>query len=360
MKYILQPIRFVKIFLMVFLMFLLYHTIVWTFFSSKIFGLKNGEYVGDLGRTSYQLKSLYLRKLKYTLPKTHLGSKEWKDQKIDILTIGDSFSNADTGGKNPYYQDYLASYYKKNILNLKRDNIKTKPFTFILSLYNNKILEKIHPQAIIIESVERFVYDRYTKDFDFNYISDINITDIAEAKKEKNSYIPKLLLINTANYRLPYYTLLYEFKFNANKSIPRLNLSKNVFSNNGYENKLLITREDIQGIHNDKNAVLKINKNLNKLARKLKKLNIKLFFMVAPDRYDVFSKYIVNSPYPKNKFFDMIRPLKKEYYFVDTKQILQEAIDNGEQDIYYPDDTHWSYKASEIITKDKIFYDNLR
>lgn len=360
MKYILKPTYFVKIFFIVFLIFLLYHIIIWIFFSSKIFGLKDGEYVGDLGRTSYQLNSLYLRELEYTLPKTHFGSQDWNGQKIDILTIGDSFSNADTGGKNPYYQDYLATYYNKNILNLRRYDDKTRPFEFLLSLYNNKILEKIHPEAIIIESVERFVYDRYTKDFNFNYISDINISNIAQPKKEKNSYIPNLLLINTANYKLPYYTLLYEFKFNANKSIPRLDLAKNVFSNAGYENKLLITREDIQGMHNDQDRVIKMNENFNKLARKLKKLNIKLFFMVCPDRYDLFSKYAVNSPYQQNNFFKMIRPLQKEYYFIDTKQILQQAIDRGETDIYYPDDTHWSYKASDLIAKSEVFRDNFK
>ena len=96
--------------------YVLYHSIVWAGWTSKIFDRQDGLYVGDLGRMSYQVNSLVPRALVYTLPKKHLGSGEWRGQKVHMLTLGDSFSNADTGGENPYYQDYLASYYDLTIL----------------------------------------------------------------------------------------------------------------------------------------------------------------------------------------------------------------------------------------------------
>jgi hypothetical protein len=51
----------------------------------------------------------------------------------------------------------------------------------------------------------------------------------------------------------------------------------------------------------------------------------------------------------------MLRPLKKEYIFIDTKKILSPLLKQGVKDLYYSDDTHWSYKASEAIAKDKTF-----
>ena len=73
-----------------------------------------------------------------------------------------------------------------------------------------------------------------------------------------------------------------------------------------------------------------INLN-NNLATILKRRNINLYFMLAFDKYNLYSKYIVN-----NK--DGVST------FIDTK-----AIDRGIKDIFYADDTHWSYKASESI-----------
>jgi len=44
------------------------------------------------------------------------------------------------------------------------------------------------------------------------------------------------------------------------------------------------------------------------------------------------------------------------YKFIDTKKILTRMIDNNITDVYYSDDTHWSWKASQEIFK-KDMYD---
>lgn len=82
--------------------------------------------------------------------------------------------------------------------------------------------------------------------------------------------------------------------------------------------------------------------------------------MATTDKYDLYYDFIVDNPYPKNYLFDLLRETPKEYYFVDTKTILLEALKRGEKDIYYADDTHWSYRASEIISQDSIFKENIR
>ena len=63
-------------------------------------------------------------------------------------------------------------------------------------------------------------------------------------------------------------------------------------------------------------------------------------------------------PPKKPSKFDVaavVRGLKKEYTFIDTKAIIKQLIDDNEKDVYYPDDTHWSYKASAKIFEETKF-----
>lgn len=304
---------------------------------------------------SYQVDSLYPRKLTYTLPKRLLNTHPYHNEPIDVLTIGDSFSNAVTGGKNPYYQDYLATKYNLKILNIMNiTNNQHKLFETIISLYNNGWLQTHRPKLIIIESAERGVYERFAHDFDWKQ-KRYNITSLIIPAKTKDSYIPHLKPINTANYKFLYYTLKYNFKNRAQKDVVKLALNRSLFSPSAFNDKLLFHYSDVLYIKNDKNLAKKINANFNLLADKLASLDIKLLFLVAPDKYDIYYPYIKNNPYQENRFFQLIRPMPKKYLFLDTKRILRNELKKGVKDLYYSDDTHWSYKASDAVTDDEIF-----
>lgn len=304
---------------------------------------------------SYQVDSLYPRKLTYTLPKRILNTQPYTNQPIDVLTIGDSFSNAVTGGKNPYYQDYLATKYNLNILNIMNiTNKQHKLFETIVSLYNNGWLQVHKPKLIIIESAQRGVYERFAHDFDWKD-KKFNIKPLIIPAKTKDSHIPNLKPINTANYKFLFYGIKYHFTNRAQKDVVKLALNKPLFSTPTYKTSLLFHYSDVQYIKNDKKLVMKINDNFNRLARKLKALNIKLLFLVAPDKYDIYYPYIKKNPFQENKFFSLIDPLKKEYLFIDTEHILRDKLVHNMLDVYYSDDTHWSYKASNAITNNKIF-----
>lgn len=93
---------------------------------------------------------------------------------------------------------------------------------------------------------------------------------------------------------------------------------------------------------------------MNLLSKRLKEREIRLIVLPAPDKYDLYSDFIENNPFPKNKFFDYLRQLEKEYIFIDSKALLLEHINTGMQDVYFADDTHWSPIASKIIAK-KIY-----
>lgn len=360
MNYKIRYKLFLKILLSIISTFLVYHLVMWYGFTSKIFDRNDSLYVGDIGRMSYQIDSLFPRKLEYTLERKLLNHNEYKDEKIDVLTTGDSFSNAATGGLNPYYQDYLATKYNKKILNVvKLKNHEHDLFELIIVLYNNGWLKEHKPEMIIVESSERAVYTRFAKEFDFSS-KYLDISSMIVNAKKEDSYIPELLFINTANYKVLYYTLKYNFFTRASKSVVKVNLSKDLFTTKRYANKLLFHYDDIKMMENNSKKIKQINDNFNKLAILLKSIGIKLVFMPAVDKYDLYSDFVTDNKYPKNKFFDIIRPLKKDYYFVDTKKILLPLLKDGVKDVYYSDDTHWSYKASDMITDDFVFKNNLK
>jgi len=346
-------IKFIKLSLFFIAIYLFFHLIIWEKYTSKIFGRDDEKYVGGIARVSYQIDALFPRKLKYTLPKQHLSKKNYKKYKIDILTIGDSFSQGVTGGTNPYYQDYISSFYSQNILNISRSyQGQLQFFEPIITLYNNGWLQKNRPKYIIIESVERFLIPRFTKTFNFSENDFHTIDDYVLSAKTHNSYIPQLKIINTANYKFIYYNFFFQKAPKVHTNVVKFNLNKDLFSTPTFQNKLLVHNEDIISLkYYNRQTVASINDNFNKLAKKLNKLDIKLIFLVGLDKYDLYSDNIVNNPFGGNNFFDLIRGLKKEYIFIDTKKIIRDLLHNGTKDIYYSDDTHWSYKASKAIAK---------
>lgn len=321
--------------------------------TSKIF-VTSPNYIGDLGRTSYAIDSLSTRVEKYTLSRRHFNANNWKNESIDVLTIGDSFSNGGGGGKNPYYQDYLATSLNINVLNIQNINSDFSYIDTIRFLHQKKWLQKVKPKAILIEVVVREslrdVPPKYKKPF----LQDISTTNILKANS--TAHFPQPLWINTANYKAPYYYIRYHYSVRAKKEIYRLPLIKDLFTAKDH-NHLLVYHDDLNNLPNfNQSSIQNLNSELNLLAEELKKDNITLIFMPVVDKYDLYYDYILNyAQYPENPFFSLLRSEPKKYLFIDTKAILQSMLNNNIQDLYYPDDTHWSYKASEKIVKDQAF-----
>lgn len=304
---------------------------------------------------SYQIRSLAPRITKTDLSKKHFEGDTWKGENIDLITIGDSFSNGAGGGKNNYYQDYLATTLNINILNIQNIGHQYNFLNTIRNLRKTKWFIQHHPKAILIESVSRELENQilcYPK----------NTIALPEKKlfhqifrKNNPSYFPKPLLINTANYKAPFYYLKYNFSNRAKKEVYKFELEKKLFTASDM-NHLLVYHDDLNNIDSVASIVIKLNQELNTLAKELKKDGITLIFMPVPDKYDLYYEFIKNHDrYPENPFFSLLRNLPKEYVFIDTKAILLPLLKENVQDVYYADDTHWSYKASAAITHDQHF-----
>ncbi|MDD5159209.1 MAG: hypothetical protein PHI47_04105 [Sulfuricurvum sp.] len=303
---------------------------------------------------SYQIHSLVPRIEQHTLPRKHFDKNNWKNEPIDLITIGDSFSNGGGGGKNPYYQDFIATSQQINVLNIQNIN----NFSYIDTiryLHQKQWFNKIKPKAILIESVAREAINHLpSHHHTISTNDDLLFSQIF--KKNNCTYFPKPLIINTANYKAPYYYIKYHFSPRANKEVYKFDLSKNLFTATD-PNHLLVYNDDLKNINimNNK-TITQLNQELNTLANELKKDGIVLIFMPVVDKYDLYYDWIEEKNiYPKNPFFLLLRQQKQNYIVVDTKAILHPLIEKNIQDIYYADDSHWTYKASEYIANSKLW-----
>lgn len=352
--------KFSKIILIVFLLFIGINFLIWEFATKDILTRKSPEIItGDMTRMAYLPRLNYERKNSINLPRKHLNHFKYDaNKKIDMITIGDSFSNGNSGGLNRFYQDYLASKMNLNILNFNQIQGTRNCLETVLLLLNGGELKRKGVKYIIVESTQRKVVTRFLTPINLK-ISTNNTNIIAEHFTKYNNAnlkLPKISFINNGNFKYLLYSLLYNFSPNAYISkVYKEKLNKQLFSIE-YGNDLLFYESDLKSISdNTKENILEVNKNLNDVAELLSQNNIKLIFLPAVAKYDLYRDYMINKKnYPKDPFFDYFRKLKKDYIFIDTKKILSKELQKGVKDIFYIDDTHWSYKASDVISNDIV------
>jgi len=349
------------LFLLVILVALFFHFTVWNVYTKHVFPVSN--HIGDLGRLSYSLDNLIPRTDVTTLKKEHFNFKDWDEGKVDILTIGDSFSNGGAGGENSYYQDYLASSYNLRVLNIQSVNPAKNYLETIYLLNNIGLLEKINPNIIIVESTEHSVLDRFSG-MNINTSLKADIVKVKALLEESQwggdgSKKPNIKFINNLNLKALKYNIFYKYDDNAYGAACYITkTNKDLFSL--IENKNLLFHKTTIKYNRSitPQKIDKLNSNLNNLAVTLNKKGIDLYFMPAVDKFNLYSKYVVNNKYGTSNFFELLRKKEKKYHFIDTKQILEVEVNKGVKDIFYADDTHWSYKASEAISKSLIEFKN--
>jgi hypothetical protein len=305
----------------------------------------------------YVVDSKQSRRAVVDLPRRHIEPRQYKGQPVDMITIGDSFAPGGGEGRNNFFQDYIATTSNISVLNLGIYGKDKGPIETAMVLLNSGLLDKIKPRYILIESVERFCFTRFSGELDFNVTEDQDkLLKHYNTYVDLFNYLPKTSFINNGNMKYLYYRFLYLFSDSPTKLVVVRKLSKSLF-NVKNDDTLLFFRDDSRDTHKlNKQSIEKLNDNMNKLAEILDKKNIKLCFMPVVDKYNLYSDFILNNPYPKSVFFEELRALPKRYQFIDTKEILLEAVRRGEKDIYYADDTHWSWRAPELIF-DRVRFD---
>ena len=220
--------------------FLIFNFLVFFNYTSKVYPDTADTTIGDLARMSYMVDIIQERKNIVDLEKLHISQNEYKNEIIDVLTIGDSFSNGNVGGKNSYYQDYISTIYNKKVLNLNIQNYKN--YIEIIALFaNSGYLEKIGVKYVLIESVQREALVRFARnDLNLAIKTDKNLETIfrnsIETYNIEKLHNLKPSIINNLNlnafiYNIKYYIKGYG-KLNSSVYIEKLN--KDLFTSSSF------------------------------------------------------------------------------------------------------------------------------
>ncbi|MDA8414374.1 MAG: hypothetical protein M0023_11390 [Desulfobacteraceae bacterium] len=299
---------------------------------------------GDLARMGYIDTSKQYRKNSVDLPRRHVELTDYTGGTFDVITIGDSFSNGGAGGRNRFYQDYIASINGMNVLNIPPfkdlDMLST-----ISTMLNSGFFDSLHPRYVLVSCHEWSFIPALASPLDFS--TSMKPEDFKRLKPmDYNVPHPVVNFINTGNAKFVLNKLLYQFSDHAYFSrVYKRKLKKPMFTAPDDESLLFLRTKTIS----DHKALQSLNDNLNNLADRLSTKGITLVFMPCVDKFTMYSEFLVDNPYPVSTFFEDLNKLPKRYRIINTKNILLDPIRRGEKDIFYADDTHWSWKASEAI-----------
>jgi hypothetical protein len=311
---------------------------------------------GDLSRLGLISGVKKIRKTYDDLPVRHVEMKAYRGEKVDMITIGDSFSVGGGEGRNKYYQDYIATNNDMSVLNIPTYKFKfmvfnAMPVSTLAALFNAGWLDRIRPRYVLIETAERYAIPRLVTHFDLNVqVKQEELERYFSSVSLGGSLNQDISFINEGNFKFLYYSLMYKFSEHAfRRLVVKTQLKKPMFS--GKQGDLLLFHgDDIQQSSLATRQNIQIaNDNLNALARLLRTKGITLVFMPVVDKLNLYRSFVKNDAYPRSIFFEELRKLPKEYLFIDTKAILTTAIEEGELDLFHQDDTHWTWKASQRI-----------
>lgn len=347
--------RFARVFLLVTGLFVLVNALVWMFFTRDILTRSGDIITGDLARIGYISDLRHVRRNTVDLSRTHMESGDYDGGPVDLLTVGDSFSQGASGGPNRYYQDFIATHLGWRVLNLQRHPDAVNDLEFIAMLANGGFLEQAGVRYVLLEATQRRAVTRLIANADLERsISQAEIdAHYRFGEHETGGFdfsLPALPFINTGNFKFLAYSLLYRLDDCALFSVTcRVTLDNPLFTvGNGHE--MLFYKKDIRSIkHNNSGNVALMNDRLNALAALLDEMGVRLIFMPAVSKYDLYREYFVGTDHPHDPFFPNLRKLQHAYHLLDTKAVFSAVLNMGEKDLFYVDDTHWGPAASRLV-----------
>jgi hypothetical protein len=255
------------------------------------------------------------------------------DDASKICTIGDSFSKLGIYG----YQNYLAHMLGYKIINILRKNNLGQTNT-IMALLNSKIIDGSNCRVVILSSVDREVINQLNNiDFEILYKTPLKVND-NQSKRQTNNSLHELFSFIRLN-------------LNYDNPIFSHNLKQEYFTHGRFSKTLFNYKDDMNFLKTSETDIEKAKENLALLNKKFSERGIKLIFLIAADKYDVYRPFMLNNSMPVDTTTDGLSNIPG-VYVINTKPMLQEMVQNEKKDVYMVNDTHWSYKASEAVARE--------
>lgn len=272
-----------------------------------------------------------------------LWSEEMKINEGDVIVFGDSFSNRTESsqwraGTENSWTRYTAEKLGIRIVNFRNYDCGIVPEKLFISAINNNVIPK--NSIVVIESVERHLKTRLTSSlFDDNdkywksYVSALYDYEKNHTNKKKKDW-----LVETATF--------IRCNLGGRSPAHKYHLSRPCFSHSCFHSLLLSFEDDENNIEENTELTIPILRNaIDSIFYVAQQHNIKLFYMIAADKYDAYESLILE----EHKTNHMLDYFSSNDSIINTKELLLPYIQSGVKDIYRLDDTHWSPIGSKIV-----------
>ena len=220
-------------------------------------------------------------------------------------------------------------------------------------LESSGCLDALAPKAVVVESVGRALAGRYGKrvlrpDDPLYRMTGEQFKKLAARGRTAvqaqadGPFQPRMVKANWEYLKALQQRRAHADRFSELTRSARL--GQPLFSNPGTERLLLYYADDLHSFPNAA-AMETIDRNFAAAQARLEDRGMRLVVLPCVDKFDLYWPCIAARETPENPLFELWRELDTPYRWVDTKRILRTQLARGVRDLYWQDDTHWSWKA---------------
>lgn len=274
----------------------------------------------------------------------------------DVLVVGDSAS-AGTGGT--WWQDDLQARYGIESITALR-MLQRSGYIDVQQmarlLLDLGYIDAIHPRYLVLECGERMVTRHFATELrdppDWTR-AQFEEAYLAYRETGGREIVPPTTLLSTtmgAANEAYFKNRIHEMRYDGQPAgdARRYRLQIPAFTNPGWERELLCFSQDEEYLTLPHEPAA-VNENLERLAQDLRAHGTELVVLILPDKLDTYRPWLAGDAPPENTFFADMAQLPRNYTWIDTKTILRAAVASGTPDLYWCDDTHWSWRAQRLI-----------
>lgn len=297
---------------------------------------------GDLGRLAFvMVGEEYGQRIEQNEMKTTLFSKvrETEDMRmihVNVLTIGDSFSQQEHAG----YQNYMPQE-GLTVANARR-GLYDSPIQYAWNLLDAGVVDSTNIDVMVVEVGERDLALRIDN-FSIDKV-EVGEPDSPDDGGEENIYdVSQWSLLRTRDFLM--------YRYAGRNPVYDVELDRDFFDSREPRKLYFYCADVLNGMTIETSIRPKIKEVFDLLTTKAHELGFALILMVPVDKYDLYQDYIVNNPYDHPKRInEEVREL-----FGDRPEVmlckftLQPLLENGEKDVFLYDNSHWSYKGSQAV-----------
>ena len=289
---------------------------------------------GDLGRLAYIPFGMEYdlmiedREMKDTLFPTINSTEALKAIHANVLTVGDSFSQQGTGG----YQNYLPGE-DVTVANCNR-RLYDNPIQYAYNILDMGIVDSTNIDVMVVEVGERDVEYR---------IQNFSTTKVEKPDPPSDESKSNDWSILRARDFLMY-------RFGGKSPVYVVDLDMDFFESDNPRKLYFYNADILNGVSISDPVRTKIKEVYNLLTQMAKNRGIELILLIPVDKYDLYQTHIVNNPYPPKTYNeDILEIFGETPNILLCKYCLMPLIDKGEKDVFLYTNTHWTYKASEMV-----------